>query len=189
MRAPSNVAHKRPSLWRSRPVPRYKPPLKMQLVAVLIAVFGLCSCASRPGTSPGSGPHAMFYPAQGLTGSSTKRKALANAEPVTAPRAMAVTAQHLATRVGVNILKAGGNAIDAAVAIGYALAVVQPCCAGIGGGGFMVIHLASGRNLFLNFREKAPLKATTTLYQDLRGHVIQGLSTDSWLAIGVPGTV
>ena len=88
-----------------------------------------------------------------------------------------------------DILKNGGNAIDAAVAVGYALAVVHPCCGNIGGGGFMVAHLANGKNLFLDFREKAPLAATPTVFQDKAGNVVRGLSTQSWLAVGVPGTV
>ena len=110
-------------------------------------------------------------------------------EPVSADHAMVVTEQHLATEVGVNILRNGGNAIDAAVAIGYALAVVHPCCGNLGGGGFMLIHTADGRNAFLNFREKAPLAATATMFQDSRGQVVPGLSTDSYLAVAVPGTV
>ena len=111
------------------------------------------------------------------------------AQPVIAPHAMVVSAQHLATDVGVSILKQGGNAIDAAVAVGYAEAVVHPCCGNIGGGGFMVVHLASGKNLFLDFREKAPLKATATLFQDDSGKVVPGRSTGTWLGVGVPGTV
>ncbi len=124
-----------------------------------------------------------------VTGPTATLQALANAKPVTARHAMVVTAQHLATQVGVEILKRGGNAIDAAVAVGYALAVVHPCCGNIGGGGFMVIHLAGGKNIFLDFREKAPLKATPTMYQDAQGNVVPGRSTKSFLAIGVPGTV
>jgi gamma-glutamyltranspeptidase/glutathione hydrolase len=89
----------------------------------------------------------------------------------------------------VKILERGGNAIDAAVAVGYAEAVVHPCCGNIGGGGFMTIHLADGRNLFLNFREKAPLKATPTMFQDAHGNVVPNRSTDSYLGVGVPGTV
>lgn len=103
--------------------------------------------------------------------------------------AMVVSAQHLATEVGVDILKRGGNAVDAAVAVGYALAVVHPCCGNIGGGGFMTLHLADGRNLFLDFREKAPLAATPTMMQDAQGNVVAGRSTHSWLGVGVPGTV
>ncbi|WP_127904100.1 gamma-glutamyltransferase [Solirhodobacter olei] len=117
------------------------------------------------------------------------RAELAAAQPVTAKHAMVVTAQHLATEIGVDILKKGGNAVDAAVAVGYALAVVHPCCGNIGGGGFMTLHLADGRNLFLDFREKAPLAATTTMFQDANGNVVPERSRSSWLAIGVPGTV
>ncbi len=108
---------------------------------------------------------------------------------VTAKNGMVVSAQHLATRIGVDILKQGGNAVDAAVAVGYALAVVHPCCGNIGGGGFMTIHLADGRNVFLNFREKAPLAATPDMMQDASGKVVKGRSTRTWLGVGVPGTV
>ncbi len=109
--------------------------------------------------------------------------------PVRARHGMVVTAQHLATQVGVRILKDGGNAVDAAVAVGYALAVVHPCCGNIGGGGFMLIHLRDGRNIFLNFREKAPLRARPDIFLNKQGNVVKGLSTRSWLSIGVPGTV
>ncbi|HET7561351.1 MAG TPA: gamma-glutamyltransferase [Rhodanobacteraceae bacterium] len=108
---------------------------------------------------------------------------------VTAKHGMVVSSQHLATQVGVDILKHGGNAIDAAVAVGYALAVVHPCCGNIGGGGFMTIHLADGRNVFLDFREKAPLAATPDMMQNAAGKVVRGRSTRSWLGVGVPGTV
>src|SRR3546814_15995155 len=87
---------------------------------------------------------------------------------------MVVSAQHLATEVGVEILKRGGNAIDAAVAVGYAEAVVHPCCGNIGGGGFMTIHLASGEHLFLDFREKAQLQATAPIFQDESGNAEKG---------------
>jgi len=123
------------------------------------------------------------------TAPATTRAELAAAKPVLAKEAMVVTAQHLATQVGVDILKQGGNAVDAAVAVGYALAVVHPCCGNIGGGGFMVLHLAEGKTVFLDFREKAPLKATPTLFQDAEGNVVKGRSTDTYLGVGVPGTV
>lgn len=109
--------------------------------------------------------------------------------PVAAENGMVVTAQHLATQVGVDILKKGGNAIDAAVAVGYALAVVYPAAGNLGGGGFMTIQLADGRKTFLDFREKAPLAATPTMYLDANGDVIKNLSTRGYLAAGVPGTV
>ena len=102
---------------------------------------------------------------------------------------MVVTAQHLASDVGVEILKAGGTAIDAAVAVGYAQAVVNPCCGNIGGGGFMVLHLADGRDRFLNFRETAPAAATAKMYLDSDGNAVPGASLFGYGAVGVPGTV
>lgn len=113
----------------------------------------------------------------------------ASQPPVAAEHGMVVTAQHLATHVGVDILKAGGNAVDAAVAVGYALAVVYPAAGNLGGGGFMTISLADGRRTFLDFREKAPLAATRDMYLNADGNVIKGASTDGHLAVGVPGTV
>ena len=86
--------------------------------------------------------------------------------PVTAENGMVVTSQHVASDVGVDILRQGGNAVDAAVAVGYALAVTNPCCGNIGGGGFATLHLADGRDVFLNFREKAPGAATATMFLD-----------------------
>jgi gamma-glutamyltranspeptidase/glutathione hydrolase len=113
----------------------------------------------------------------------------ADPAPVAGSKGMVVTAQHLASDVGAEVLKEGGNAVDAAVAVGYALAVVYPQAGNIGGGGFMTIRLADGRTTFLDYREKAPLAATATLFQDASGKVVPGRSTDSWLAVGVPGTV
>jgi gamma-glutamyltranspeptidase/glutathione hydrolase len=102
---------------------------------------------------------------------------------------MVVSAQHLASDVGAAVLAQGGNAIDAAVAVGYALAVTHPCCGNIGGGGFMTIHLADGRDTFINFREKAPLAARADMYLDAKGDPIAVKSRDGFLAVGVPGTV
>jgi gamma-glutamyltranspeptidase/glutathione hydrolase len=112
----------------------------------------------------------------------------ADPAPVAATHGMVVTAEHLASDVGADILRHGGNAVDAAVAVGYALAVVYPAAGNIGGGGFMTLRLADGRVTFLDFREKAPLAATANMFQDANGHVVPGLSTDSWLAVGVPGS-
>ncbi|MGH9806222.1 MAG: gamma-glutamyltransferase [Terriglobia bacterium] len=113
----------------------------------------------------------------------------ASARPVAAEKGMVVTAQHLATKVGVDILKRGGSAIDAAVAVGYALAVVYPAAGNLGGGGFMTITFADGRKTFLDFREKAPRAASRDMFLDKDGNVIKGLSATGWLAVGVPGTV
>ncbi len=108
---------------------------------------------------------------------------------VEAAHAMVVSAHNLASEAGISILRRGGNAIDAAVAIGYALAVVDPCCGNIGGGGFLVVHLADGRDIFLNFRETAPAAASRDMYLDPQGKVIRGASLYGWRAVAVPGTV
>jgi gamma-glutamyltranspeptidase/glutathione hydrolase len=112
----------------------------------------------------------------------------ADPAPVASRQGIVVTAQHLASDVGASILRRGGNAVDAAVAVGYALAVVYPQAGNLGGGGFMTLRLADGRKTFIDFREKAPLAATETLFQDKNGQVIPGLSTDSWLSVGTPGS-
>ncbi|RYC23828.1 gamma-glutamyltransferase [Yersinia pseudotuberculosis] len=102
---------------------------------------------------------------------------------------MVVTSQYLASQVGADILKMGGNAVDAAVAVGYAQAVVNPCCGNIGGGGFMTIHLADGTDTFINFRETAPSTANADMYLDKDGNVTKDASLYGYLAVGVPGTV
>ncbi|WP_375780460.1 gamma-glutamyltransferase [Bradyrhizobium sp. ma5] len=113
----------------------------------------------------------------------------ASVAPVAAENGMVVSAQHLATQVGIEVLKRGGNAVDAAVAVGYALAVAYPAAGNLGGGGFMTIQLADGRKTFLDFRETAPKGATANMYLDKDGNVIPGLSTKGHLAVGVPGSV
>ena len=90
----------------------------------------------------------------------------ASVAPVAAENGMVVTAQHLASEVGVDVLKRGGNAVDAAVAVGYALAVVYPAAGNLGGGGFMTLQLADGRKTSFDFREKAPLAASASMYLD-----------------------
>jgi gamma-glutamyltranspeptidase/glutathione hydrolase len=107
---------------------------------------------------------------------------------------MVVSTQRLASEAGLTILKAGGNAIDAAVAVGYALAVVDPCCGNIGGGGFMLIHRAGaaaheGGDVFINFRETAPAAATADMYLDADGNPIRDASLYGYRAVAVPGTV
>ncbi|MEM7223952.1 MAG: gamma-glutamyltransferase [Pseudomonadota bacterium] len=110
--------------------------------------------------------------------------------PAVGKSEMVASAQAHATEVGLEILRQGGNAIDAAVAMAYALAVVHPCCGNLGGGGFMTIHLAAENNdIFLNFRERAPLAASTDMYLDQDGNVDHAKSLNGYLAVGVPGTV
>jgi gamma-glutamyltranspeptidase / glutathione hydrolase len=113
----------------------------------------------------------------------------ASLPPVEASHGMAVSAQRLASAVGLGILQRGGNAVDAAVAMGYALAVVYPCCGNLGGGGFMLIHLASGKDTVLDFRETAPLAATRDMYLDASGNVVPSASTRGYKAVAVPGSV
>jgi len=117
------------------------------------------------------------------------RFGVASTQPVHAQHAMVVTVHQLASQVGVEILRAGGNAIDAAVATGFALAVVHSPAGNIGGGGFMLIRMADGRSRFLDYREKAPAAATRDLYLDAQGSVIPGASEIGYRAIAVPGSV
>jgi len=113
----------------------------------------------------------------------------ASPQPVAGANGMVVSAQHLASNVGVQVLKNGGNAVDAAVAVGYALAVVYPTAGNLGGGGFMTIRFKDGKTTFLDFRERAPLAAKKDMYLDKAGNPIEGASIDSYLAVGVPGSV
>jgi gamma-glutamyltranspeptidase / glutathione hydrolase len=111
-------------------------------------------------------------------------------QTVRSDRGMATSAHPLASAVGVAILKKGGNAVDAAVATTLAISVVEPFAAGIGAGGFLLFWKAStGELKALDFREKAPLKATATMYLDPQGKVRPNASTDGFLSVGVPGTI
>ena len=110
-------------------------------------------------------------------------------KPVRAKHGMVVTVSTPASKVGLQILKQGGNAVDAAVATAFALAVTYPFAGNIGGGGFMVIHLNNGKNTTIDFREKAPLKATRNMYLDKDGNYVPSLSKEGALAVGVPGSV
>ena len=100
------------------------------------------------------------------------------------------TRHHLATDIGMNVLEKGGNAIDAAIAVAFALSVVNPSAGNLGGGGFMLIHIAeTNETLSIDYRERAPLKAYEKMFLDESGKVTKGLSLNSILASGVPGTV
>lgn len=110
-------------------------------------------------------------------------------DPVRGKNGMVVSASELASQVGVEILKKGGNAVDAAVAVGFALAVTYPAAGNIGGGGFMVIHLNDGTNTTIDYREKAPLSSTEFLYQDSLGNFLPGKSQEGVTSSGVPGSV
>jgi len=109
-------------------------------------------------------------------------------EPVRARHGMVVTDEPLATDVGVAVLRNGGNAVDAAVAVGFALAVTHPFAGNIGGGGFMLVRFTDGRSTFIDFRERAPAKASRDMYLDAQGNPTRD-SIDGWRSAGVPGSV
>ena len=113
----------------------------------------------------------------------------ASTEPVHAQHGIVVSVRELASQTGVEIMQAGGNAVDAAVATGFALAVVHPPAGNIGGGGFMLIRMADGKTHFIDYREKAPAAARRDMYLDAQGNVIEGASEYGYKAIGVPGSV
>jgi len=117
------------------------------------------------------------------------RSVFAGTQPVPAGHAMVVSIHQLASQAGVEVMQAGGNAVDAAVATGFALAVVHPPAGNIGGGGFMLIRMADGKTHFLDYRETAPAAATPDMYLDAKGNVIEDLSLVGYKSIGVPGSV
>jgi len=150
-------------------------PLRLGMVLILALAPALaCAPADEEATSTGPFPAGWAYGA--------------DQAPVTAQNAMVSTTDGLATRVGLEVLEDGGNAVDAAVAVQFALAVVNPEAGNIGGGGFMVMHTADGEAVALDFREKAPLAATRDMYLDEDGNLTDR-SVVGHLAVGVPGTV
>lgn len=110
-------------------------------------------------------------------------------KPVSAKNGMVVSASTIASKVGVQILKEGGNAIDASIAVGFALAVTYPYAGNLGGGGFMVIHFKDGKNTSIDFRETAPLLSSKEMFLDENGNFISALSEEGATSAGVPGSV
>ena len=110
-------------------------------------------------------------------------------QPVHAAHGIVVSVHELASRTGVEVMQAGGNAVDAAVATGFALAVVHPQAGNLGGGGFMLVRMADGKTHFVDYREKAPAAATANMYLDAQGKVIEDASLVGYRAISVPGSV
>src|SRR3954469_20694917 len=113
----------------------------------------------------------------------------ASRAPVRARHGMVASSSEIASKIGVDIMKKGGNAVDAAVAVAFVLAVTWPAAGNIGGGGVMLIGTAGGSTDAIDYRERAPLAATRDMYLDANGTVIKGATTDGYKAIGVPGTV
>lgn len=109
--------------------------------------------------------------------------------PVAGRNGMVASSEPLASQAGVEILRSGGNAVDAAVAVGFAMAVTFPQAGNLGGGGFMLVRMAKGDAVVVDYREQAPAAASRTMYQDVQGNLIPGASTVGALAAGVPGTV
>lgn len=172
--------------------------------SLLIALAGLSACSSTATLEPASNERAAIRndataqataPAVTQTAAAQAAAAAYDFEldvfhPVIAKNGMVASEQELATQIGVDILKAGGNAVDAAVAVGFALAVALPNAGNIGGGGFMMVHDArSGKDIALDFREVAPKGASRNMYLDAAGKVIDGKSLYTHYAVGVPGTV
>ncbi len=110
-------------------------------------------------------------------------------QPERARHGMVVSVHHFASDAGLEVLREGGNAVDAAVATGFALAVVHPAAGNLGGGGFLLLRTHDGKTTFIDFREKAPLDATETMYQDAKGNVIPDLSVIGYRSIATPGSV
>ena len=172
--------------------------------SLLIALAGLSACSSTATLEAASNERAAIRndaTAQAAAPAVTQTAAAQAAadaydfeldvfHPVIAKNGMVASEQELATQIGVDILKAGGNAVDAAVAVGFALAVALPNAGNIGGGGFMMVHDArSGKDIALDFREVAPKGASRNMYLDAAGKVIDGKSLYTHYAVGVPGTV
>ncbi|HEY6829378.1 MAG TPA: gamma-glutamyltransferase, partial [Gemmatimonadaceae bacterium] len=112
-----------------------------------------------------------------------------SAAPISSKSGMVITTSAPASDVGAAVLRKGGNAVDAAVATAFALAVTHPSAGNIGGGGFMVIRPAKGTPITIDYRERAPLKSTQTMYLDSTGKIARQLTATGYLAPGVPGTV
>jgi gamma-glutamyltranspeptidase/glutathione hydrolase len=150
-----------------------KPPAKFIFFASLLAILATGATAQYPQSPPVPDAQHFEWPAQ----------------PVRGAKAMVVSDEKIASDVGAEIMKRGGNAIDAAVAVGFALAVVNPEAGNIGGGGFMLVRVADGRTAFIDYREVAPAKASRDMYVKSDGTVDTEASLIGYRAVAVPGTV
>lgn len=157
--------------------------------SLALALASLAACSATP-PQASTAPAAVQQTSAAAAASAAYDFDMDVFHPVVANNGMVATEQELASRIGLDILKAGGNAVDAAVGIGFALAVALPNAGNLGGGGFMVVHDAkTGKSVALDFREVAPIKASRNMYLDDKGNVINGKSLYTHYAVGVPGTV
>ena len=157
--------------------------------SLALALASLAACSATP-PQASTAPAAVQQTSAAAAASAAYDFDMDVFHPVVANNGMVATEQELASRIGLDILKAGGNAVDAAVGIGFARAVALPNAGNLGGGGFMMVHDAkTGKSVALDFREVAPLKATRNMYLDDKGNVINGKSLYTHYAVGVPGTV
>jgi gamma-glutamyltranspeptidase/glutathione hydrolase len=153
-------------------------PLFAFLIYILVALI------AAPVVQLRQGAQASVVPA-------IEAPAINSRPPVRAPHGMVASTSRLASQVGVDVLRRGGNAVDAAIAVAFALAVTYPAAGNLGGGGFMMIRFRDGRATAIDYREMAPAKAVRNIYQDEKGDLIkgEGSSTVGYRAAGVPGTV
>jgi gamma-glutamyltranspeptidase/glutathione hydrolase len=151
-------------------------PSLYRLPAPLVLLASMCSALALP---------TISIAQEGTTNMLSYR----GEEPARAQHGMVVSVHHLASDAGVEILREGGNAVDAAAATGFALAVVHPIAGNLGGGGFLLLRTHDGNATFIDFREKAPLAATETMYQDAKGNVIPDASVVGYRSIATPGSV
>ncbi|MBY0410428.1 MAG: gamma-glutamyltransferase [Burkholderiaceae bacterium] len=167
-----------------------RPSLLAASVALAVASLTACSSTTPALTHVTPMPTVVQQTAAAQAASAAYDFDMDVFHPVVAQNGMVATEQELASKIGLEILKAGGNADDAAVGIGFALAVALPNAGNLGGGGFMMVYDAkTGKSTALDFREIAPNKATRDMYLDSKGNVINGKSLYTHYAVGVPGTV
>src|SRR5215210_6826279 len=170
------VANVRGTMFLMEPAMRLGRKLSLSIAAVLtLAPLAVMAQGAPPGMPQGG--QAIMSDAARLL-------------PVIAPHGMVASQEAKATRIGVEVLQKGGNAVDAAVAVGFALAVTLPRAGNLGGGGFMLVHLAErNETLAIDYRETAPAAATRDLFLDEKSEPDPRKSRDTGLSVGVPGTV
>lgn len=157
---------------------------------ISLGLFGLLTACAAPSGTDTPAPRGVTQAPATQAAAAAYDAGLDVFHPVAARRGMVVSEQALASRAGLEMLQAGGNAVDAAVAVGFTLAVTLPNAGNLGGGGFMMVHEArSDRDYALDFREMAPLQARRDMYLDAQGQVVDGRSLYTHQAVGVPGTV